>query len=454
MLHYSTFLTRKLYSLNIANAGLQTTEKGVKQTIGNCIKALCFDENFSGNIKYNIFTGKIDIVKGAYWKRDSIEISDNDFDNILLYLEQNYGLINKDKIMSAINIVARENEYHPIRDVLNSLTFTRGGYIEDLFPIYLGVEKSEYCTEVTKIFMFGAINRVFVPGCKFDTMLCIVGGQGIGKSTMFRLLAIKNEWFTDDLKKINDDKYFERMVGHWIIEMSEMLAVKSASSIEDLKAFLTRQSDTYRIPYSRFSKDNPRQCVFGGTTNDSSFLPDDKTGNRRFLPIVANRPAVIHPLENEKEAREFVLNAWAEAMEIYRTGKYSTILSDGLNDYLKKLQSDLMPEDTRVGVIQEWLDSYEGERVCTLMIYREAFNNPYDNPTPKEAKEINDIMNHRIHGWEKSTVYRFKNGYGRQRSWKRNCQQEKEEDFENIDDTVYQYELPFENNTMVDATVH
>ena len=33
-----------------------------------------------------------------------------------------------------------------------------------------------------------AIRRVFRPGSKFEVMLCLVGGQGAGKSTFFRLL--------------------------------------------------------------------------------------------------------------------------------------------------------------------------------------------------------------------------------------------------------------------------
>lgn len=428
---------------NIQRAGLSVGKQGVKQTIGNCVAALVYDPRFKGNIKYNLFTRQIDIVGGTYWKRSDISISDNDFNNILLYLEQNYGLMNKDKIYSALDVVAHQNEYHPIRDSLESLKYQGEGYIENLFPKYLGVEKGEYCTEVTKIFMLGAIERVFNPGCKFDTMLCIVGGQGIGKSTMFRFLAIKDEWFTDDLKKINDEKCFEKLMGHWIIEMSEMLALKSAKSIEDLKAFITRQSDTYRVPYAKFSITAKRQSVFCGTSNNYDFMPDDKTGNRRFLPLVSTKEPEVHPLENEYETRLFVNSAWAEAMEIYRSGKYKTILSSGLNKYLKDLQRDLMPEDTKVGVIQEWLDNYSGDRVCSLMLYKEALDNPYNEPEKKEISAINSIMNHNIEGWEKSTIYRFRNGYGRQRSWQRKWQQKCEPKFEYVVDDEDAEDIPF-----------
>lgn len=428
---------------NIEGAGLSTGNYGVKQTIGNSVAALVYDSRFKGNIKYNLFTKKIDIVGGTYWKRLGVEITDNDFNNILLYLEQNYSLTNKEKIFSALDIVAHQNEYHPIREALLEFTYQGDGFIENLFPRYLGVEKSEYCTEVTKIFMLGAIERVFNPGCKFDTMLCIVGGQGLGKSTIFRFLSIKDEWFTDDLKKINDEKCYEKIMGHWIIEMSEMLAVKSAKSIEDLKSFITRQSDVYRMPYNKFTTTEKRQCVFCGTSNNYDFMPDDRTGNRRFIPLVASCQPEKHPLENEPETRRFVNNAWAEAMNLYQSGKYKTILSDGLSEYIKTLQRDLMPEDTRVGVIQEWLDNYPCDRVCSLMIYREAFDNSYGQPDKKEIAAINGIMNHQIEGWEKSTVFRFKNGYGRQRSWQRKCQPECEQGFESIVDTYEQEEFPF-----------
>ena len=48
-------------------------------------------------------------------------------------------------------------------------------------------------------------------------MLCLVGGQGAGKSSFFRLLAIRDEWFSDDLKKLDDDRVYLKLQGHWII---------------------------------------------------------------------------------------------------------------------------------------------------------------------------------------------------------------------------------------------
>ena len=63
--------------------------------------------------------------------------------------------------------------------------------------------------EALKLFLLGAISRAFQPGCKFEIMLCLVGGQGAGKSTFFRLLAVRDEWFSDDLRKLDDDNVYD-----------------------------------------------------------------------------------------------------------------------------------------------------------------------------------------------------------------------------------------------------
>ena len=70
---------------------------------------------------------------------------------------------------------------------------------------FFGAEKTELITTTMKLFMLGAVARVFKPGTKFETSMCLVGGQGVGKSTFFKFLAIRDEWFTDDLKNLSDD---------------------------------------------------------------------------------------------------------------------------------------------------------------------------------------------------------------------------------------------------------
>ena len=189
-------------------------------------------------------TEQIDIVKPLGWERTSTTLTDMDMNYLLLYLEENYGLTSEKKVQSAIKIVANENRYHPVRDYLNNLQWDGTERIRYALHHFLGADTDEYTYEALKLFLMGAIRRVFRPGSKFEVMLCLVGGQGAGKSTFFRLLAGRDEWFSDDLKKLDDENVYRKLQGHWIIEMSEMITTANAKSIEEIKSFLSR--DVYK----------------------------------------------------------------------------------------------------------------------------------------------------------------------------------------------------------------
>ena len=100
------------------------------------------------------------------------------------------------------------------------------------------------------------------------------------------LLALAVAIISDDLRKLDDDNVYRKLQGHWIIEMSEMIATANAKSIQEIKSFLSRQQEVYNIPYDTHPEDRLRQCVFGGTSNALHFLPLDRSGNRRFLPVM------------------------------------------------------------------------------------------------------------------------------------------------------------------------
>lgn len=401
-------------------ADLARNEKGITcQTINNCMMVLQRDPLLKGAIRKNELSGKIDVVGDLGWNRTSSSLTDTDVYQIQWYLEKNYGLKHDRNINKAMNIVANENKYHPIREYLEHLTWDGQSRISSLLPKYLGADENAYTKEIMRLLMLAAIHRVYEPGCKFEIMVCLVGGQGAGKSTFFRFLAIHDEWFSDDLKRMDDENVYRKLQGHWIIEMSEMMATVNAKSIEDIKSFLSRQKETYKIPYETHPEDRPRQCVFVGTSNSMDFLPLDRTGNRRFAPVLVHPERVEkHILENETEAREYFQQAWAEAMELYRNGIQELKLSKETEEYLKELQKEFMPEDAKVGIIQIWLDELSENYVCSMMIYKEAFSHEFDTPKDWELKEINKVMNHSIFGWEKVSSHRFPK-YGTQRGWKR-----------------------------------
>ncbi len=202
--------------------------------------------------------------------------------------------------------------------------------------------------------------------------------------------------------------------------MSEMLATSSAKSIEEIRSFISRQKETYRTPYESQPKDRLRQCVFGGTSNRLDFLPLDRAGNRRFLPVmVCPEEAEVHILEDENSSRDYLLQVWAEAMEIYRGGEYSMKFSKPIQRELAKVQREFMPEDTEAGQIIGFLETYTGSTVCSKQLYREALHHEYDEPKRWQVHSINEIMNTAVAGWKPFSNPRMFAGYGRQRGWER-----------------------------------
>ena len=280
---------------------LSTTEKGQPaNTIGNCRTVFCQDPLLQGAIRLNLLTDRVDIVRDLGWRRSTSALTDTDVKYLLLYFEQNYGLTSEKKLMAALSIVANENCYHPIQDVLNSLVWGRQAPDKLLSASLSGADESNYVEEMLKHFLLGAIRRVFHPGSKYEELLCLVGGQGAGKSTFFRFLAIQDEWFSDDLKKLDDDKVFAKLQGHWIIEMSEMLATSNAKSIEEIRSFISRQKETYRTPYESQPKDRLRQWCVRRFLQHAGLLTLDRAGNRRFLPVmIYPEKAEVHILEDE-----------------------------------------------------------------------------------------------------------------------------------------------------------
>ena len=400
---------------------LDKNEKGkVVPSLENCMRIMQNDPKLKGAICKNEMTGRIDIVKSLGWKRSSCVLTDTDEYQIQWYFERTFELTCERNINKAIRLISSENRYHPVKQFLESLEWDGISRIDYLLSKFLGVDDNAYCREAMHLLMQAMIHRTYVPGCKFEIMLCLVGGQGAGKSTFFRFLTSNDDWFSDDLKRLEDEKVYRKLQGHWLIEMSEMLATANARSIEDIKSFLSRQKDSYKIPYETHPEDRPRQCVFVGTSNNLDFLPLDRSGNRRFAPIrVYPERVEKHILEDERESREYIKQAWAEAMVEYRAAKKHVLkFSKESEEYMKELQKEFMPEDTTVGIIQDWLDSCNEEYVCSRMIYEKALLHEYEEPKKWEIHEINNIMNECIVGWEKVASHRFSK-YGIQRGWKR-----------------------------------
>nr|WP_330364827.1 virulence-associated E family protein [Butyrivibrio sp. NC3005] len=424
---------------------LETDAKGIpKQTNNNCKIALREDPVLKDAIRFNELNERVDIIKPMPWRRTADALTDVDVANIITYLENNYGLKVDRMIERAIKTVSFDNPYHPIKAYWESLVWDGKPRVRYALHHFLGADLTELNYQALKIFMLAAIARVYDPGHKFDYMLCLVGGQGGGKSTFLRFLAISDRYFTDDVKKLDGEDVFEKLQGHLIIEMAEMLAAIRAVNAEEIKSFITRQVDVYRIRYDKYATEHPRKCVFAGTSNKRQFLPLDKSGNRRFIPVECHASmAEVHILDDEEASRKYIEQMWAEMMVVYKSGDYSLTLSKEMKEELEILQEDFVPEDPMETEIRDFLDSTKETHVCVSMLYYEALkhNRDFDKPKQGEARIIADIMDN-IPGWERVTSHNFAD-YGKQRGWKREGTPPVEENPDGFVQVTEQMEIPF-----------
>lgn len=405
---------------------LEKTKYGtVRNTRDNCTKVFRHDPLLREALRLNMLSGRISVVKDLGWERSGDAVTNADIRRIHLYVEQTYGLTSEKLIDEALMLVADENRYHPVRDRLNRLVWDGQERIRYALQHFLGADASDYTYEALRLFMLAAVKRVFRPGAKFDYMLCLIGGQGIGKSTFLRFLAMQDEWFTDDVKNLESDRVYEKLQGHWIVELSEMIAAINAKTTEAIKSFLSRDKETYRTVYERFPEDRPRQCVIAGTTNKMAFLPGDRSGNRRFFPVCCEKEkAEVFILDDIASSRNYIDQMWAEAMVIYRSGKYSLKPSKKMEQEVMERQIPYTPEDTDAGLILAFMEDTRENMVCSKMLFREALGNETSQPQRWQTNDICETVNQlirdgRLKGWRPLPKEQRIRGYGVQRGWER-----------------------------------
>mgnify|MGYP000775790463 FL=1 len=126
-------------SVDEVRESLSVTEKGQPaNTIGNCRTVFCHDPLLRGAIRLNLLTDRVDIVQDLGWRRNTSALTDTDVKYLLLYFEQTYGLTSEKKMTAALSIVANENCYHPIQDVLNGLVWDGTPRIRSCLHHFLG----------------------------------------------------------------------------------------------------------------------------------------------------------------------------------------------------------------------------------------------------------------------------------------------------------------------------
>jgi predicted P-loop ATPase len=424
----------------------------IEPTIENLRLILTYDDAFRGKLALNAFSGRLVWRSAPPWNpfervqfTNGRPFTDADAANLRNYFQKHWKVNAPKALEDALTSVSDANAFNPVREYLDSLSWDGVERLDTLLVRYMRAQDTPFTRAATRKWFTGAVKRIYEPGCKFDSMLVLIGEQGVGKSRL--PLIMSKGWFTDSLPSMSGDKSsFEALSGKWIVEVAELAAAKKSEQ-ESIKNFVSKQTDSYRQAYAHYTQDYPRQCVFFGTTNDPEPL-HDPTGARRFWTIEVEgfERGVLTGLEEERD------QLWAEAKQRYHDGETLWLDDDAVNAEAVALQDHYTVHDEMEASILEYLDrrlpgnwynlSVEDRRdfihgdalssyadadltlvrdvICVQEIRVELCG---QDPTrggsdEKLSRRIGAILN-RLPGWKRAVGQRRIPGHGKQRYYTR-----------------------------------
>lgn len=325
-----------------------------------------------------------------------------------------FSSCNKDRVLDLLRIIAGKHRYNPVMDYLNSLSWDGADYLSSLYEILNLKQEDTLSRILIKKWLCQCVALVSRnPSDTFgaDGVLVIQGDQGIGKTTLGRVLGTSHGFFTEGMYIDKQDKdTVRRCVSNWIIELGEIETTFRQSDMERLKSFITRPSDIYRVPYGRTDESHGRRTSIIATCNTTDFLVDP-TGSRRFWTVPLDRInldelrdfnidglwAQIVELVSSKGKKYFFLSSIEQAMVRERNSHHEKMLKSEaeIRDIFEQVDNNTYLYETIVCTPTEWksyypeLNRYDSSQVGKVLKKlgceqsRDTKKRKYELPVPK-----------------------------------------------------------------------
>ena len=404
-------------SLNFADRGDNGVPKG---TIRNTTEAFARGRAFAGSLAWDEFADCAMLVRELPGIGRELPVprplADEDVHAMRLQCNVLYGFEPaKDVAFDTAYAVARERPVHPVRDWLRSLEWDGRARLGELLPRYFGVPVEavgpncrERLEHAARVLMIGAVARVERPGCRVDTVVVLHGPQGFRKSTSMGALA-GPEWFLDAHLDLKNKDTPMLLRGKWICELAELSAIRGRD-VETVRAFISRPVDNYRAPYARIVREQPRQIVFVGTSNDLHPF-GDRMGNRRFVSVLVRHHGMPDALARDRA------QLWAEAYHWYQKGVPWWFSAEEEQQMAEHQAQFAAPsgDETWLALVEAFLANPTRERVTARDLLTQCLLIEAGKVSRNDEMRISQIMNE-IDGWER---FRQNNSSGQVRGWRR-----------------------------------
>lgn len=229
---------------------------------------------------------------------------------------------------------------------------------------HFGVEDNVYTRAVGAKILIGAVARAVRAaegGTQVDTMLVLVGEQGIGKTSALRTLGGVIPYGYTEMLDMREKDNVLAMHKSLVVEMAELRALRTSQE-DSIKAFLTKVTDRLRAPYARDAEEMVRRMVFIGTTNDNDFLRDRT--NRRYWPVVCTDISTLTATD--------AMGLWREAALRYAAGEQWWLNADEQVLQVLATQAHRADNSTEMN-LKAWLKILEKNRFSFLDALNAAY---------------------------------------------------------------------------------
>ena len=286
----------------------------------NVLLSFKADDQLSIYLKHNEFSQEHELTKdirigNTFFKKGELP---SNFDSVVkVYFESVLGVAYSSQAMlDGMETFFSERSYNPVMEYMEGAASNWDGRkrINQMLQVYLGAEDIDLISKIAEMWLVGAVAKVYDPYAKFDYVLDLVGGQGVGKTSLLQKLG--GDWYTDAVTDFANKDNYDIMLKALIVNDDEMVA-SNRMSFAETKAFISKTSLRFRKPYMKRTEEFAKNFVLARTTNQKEYLKD-KTGERRFLSVMADiSRQKKHPMEIEPETVEQI---WGEAVTIYKAG--------------------------------------------------------------------------------------------------------------------------------------
>jgi len=331
--------------------------------MANVMIVLSTHPYYKDTIKYNEFRHEIEY--------NGQPLEDADINKIQYFMQTDAGLhgISKEAVYSAIAHYASENKYDEVKDWLATLNWDGTERLKHWVHKATGVKNDDYHQGIGSQWFMGMIKRLMIPGSVFDYVMVLVGAQGIGKTSLFRILGGK--WYKSYTGAMDNKDFYLALRGAMIVDLDEGAALYRSEAIK-IKSIITETHDEFRAPYDRVMKKFARRFVFSMSTNDTEPFRD-VTGNRRYWAIDGAQTIDFKWLEENRD------QLFAEAYH-YFINKIE--VAEVPKDKALEAQERHLPDDSWTDVVvDEVRKSYdyckgdEGYSTTIIEIYAKVFPN-------------------------------------------------------------------------------